>query len=441
MRLYRSNTFMKNLTLLFLLTLSPLFLFAQEEKDHNLRYEDHVYVDNIRSVKFILNGNVESYPFIPLDIRSNRNFISTLVLSFDEIGEEVTDYVYTLVHCDSEWKPSNISEAVYMDGFNEDDVDNYDFSFNTTVNYTNYKITLPNSEVSWTKTGNYLLKVYDNTDDRFLIITRRFVVYDPKVSVQGRMQRTAMVSKSRTHQELDFTVNHEDLPLQNPQSDIKVVVLQNGRWDTAIKPIRAMFIKPNELIYDLQDKIVFPAGREFRQADLRTFNYNTNSIAEIRETRDRFDITLTKDISRSNLAYLFNYDLNGKYVIQSLDERDGDLRADYGYVLFILEESPPFSNHDVYLFGELTGWKTDERYKMVYNPLINAYVGQFFLKQGFYDYLYAVVDRDEPKVIDFDELEGSWHETENDYTVLVYYTPFGARYEQVIAVAQFNSIR
>ncbi|MFT4666298.1 MAG: hypothetical protein ACI9XB_003263, partial [Gammaproteobacteria bacterium] len=291
------------------------------------------------------------------------------------------------------------------------------------------------------KTGNYLLKVYDNTDDRFLIITRRFVVYDPKVSVQGRMQRTAMVSKSRTHQELDFTVNHEDLPLQNPQSDIKVVVLQNGRWDTAIKPIRAMFIKPNELIYDLQDKIVFPAGREFRQADLRTFNYNTNSIAEIRETRDRFDITLTKDISRSNLAYLFNYDLNGKYVIQSLDERDGDLRADYGYVLFILEESPPFSNHDVYLFGELTGWKTDERYKMVYNPLINAYVGQFFLKQGFYDYLYAVVDRDEPKVIDFDELEGSWHETENDYTVLVYYTPFGARYEQVIAVAQFNSIR
>jgi len=352
----------------------------------------------------------------------------------------VTDYVYTLVHCDSDWKPSNISEVDYMDGFNEDDIDNYDFSFNTTANFTNYQVALPNSDMRWTLTGNYLLKVYDNTDDRFLVITRRFVVYDPRVSVQGRMQRTAMVSKSRTHQELDFTINHEDFPLRNPQSDIKVVVLQNGRWDSALEFDRAMFVKPNELIYDYQNKIVFPAGREFRQADLQTFKYNTNSIAEIRETKDRYDITLTTDISRSNMAYLFDNDLNGKYVIRSLDERDGDLRAEYGYVLFTLEESPPFSNQDVYLFGELTDWKIDERYKMIYNPLINSYVNQLFLKQGFYNYLYALVDR-ETKEVDLDELEGNWHETENDYTVLVYYKPFGARYEQVIAVENFNSLR
>lgn len=431
---------MKNLTLLFLLGIAPLFLFGQNEKDHNLRYEDHVYVDNIRSVKFILNGNVDDYPYIPLVFNTDDPFSQSLVLSFDEIGEDVTDYVYSLVHCDSEWKPSNISEVDYMDGFNEDDIDNYDFSFNTVVNYTNYKITLPNPDMSFTKTGNYLLKVYDNTDDRFLVITRRFVVYENAVAVQGGMQRTAMSSKSRTHQELDFTIIHKDFPLRNPQSDIKVVVLQNGRWDTAIEINRPMFIKPEQLIYDFQDKIVFPAGREFRQADLRTFNYNTNTIAEIRETKDRYDVTLTTDISRSNLAYLFNFDLNGKYLIQSLDQRDGDLRADYGYMLFTLEESPAFSNHDVYLFGELTDWKADERFKMVYNPLISAYVGQFFLKQGFYDYMYAIVDRD-TKEIDLEELEGSWHETENDYTVLVYYAPFGGRYDRVIAVARYNSNR
>jgi Domain of unknown function (DUF5103) len=424
---------MKNITILLLLCFSP-FLVLGQDPDAGLVYGDKVYMDNIYSVKFSTGGLLRNYPIIQLS--SN----TVLTLSFDEIGDEARSYVYTLVHCDADWKPSNISDLDYIEGFNEDDIDTYDFSFNTKTNYTNYQIALPNSELSWRISGNYLLKIYDNTDDKQLAITRRFTVVDPSVAVNGVMRRTASVSKERTHQELDFSINYENFPIRNPHTDIKVVVLQNGRWDTAIKGLKPMFVRQEDLIYDHQDKVVFPAGKEFRQLDFRTFEYLTNSMAEVQKNIDDYQVTLKIDIARSTEGYVSYEDLNGKFIIESMEERDAELRAEYGYALFTLKENPPFENHDVYLFGEFTDWLPEERYKMVYNPLINSYVAKILLKQGFYNYVYALVDK-KTKEVDLEELEGNWHEAENDYTVLVYYAPFGARYEQVIGVGNFNSVR
>ena len=424
---------MKSLTTLFFLLFSTIFGLAQEA-DENLRYEDFVYLDNIKTVKFTNGRLIVGYPIVGLETNER------LVLSFDNLEDEVKNYVYTFVHCDYDWKPSNIPEMDYLDGFGEDDIDTYDFSFNTTTNYTNYRLVIPNGDIRWTKSGNYLLKVYDDTDDRQLAITRRFVVMNPKISIRPNMRYPANVSKARTHQEIDFVINYEKFPIRNPQSDIKVVVMQNGRWDSAIKNIKPLFVKQDELIYDYQDKLVFPAGKEFRAADLRTFEYNTVNVKDILETRDRFDITLFPDESRAPKAYIFIDDLNGKFLVESFEERDAEIRAEYGYVLFSILESPAFQNHDVYLFGEFTDWRIDDRYRMTYNNLVNAYVGQLLMKQGFYNYAYAVVDRD-TKSIDLEELEGNWHETENEYTILVYYSPFGARYDQVIGAVTFSSTR
>ncbi|MBK8879346.1 MAG: hypothetical protein IPN74_12580 [Haliscomenobacter sp.] len=77
---------------------------------------------------------------------------------------------------------------------------------------------------------------------------------------------------------------------------------------------------------------------------------------------------------------------------------------------------------------------------MAYNNAINAYVLKTPLKQGFYDYAYAMTPRNtEKKAVNLSPLEGDWFETENDYTILIYYRPFGGRYDQVIGMAQFNS--
>ena len=426
---------MKITYLLLSILFVPFLLPAQEDVDASLKYEDYVYMDNIHSVQWNNGGYVRSYPIVRLHSGER------LILSFDVLDEEeVLNFVYTIVHCDYNWQPSNLSDMDYTDGFNEDDIDDYDFSFNTYTNYTHYELALPNSDFSWTLSGNYLLKVYDNSDEKKLAITRRFVVVDPLVNIRGQLRRPAKVSLSRTHQELDFSIDIKDLPTRNPRSDIKVVVLQNGRWDTAIKDIPPMFVRPDELIYDHQDKIIFPAGKEFRSVDIRTFKSSTNSVYEIIKSYNQYDIVLRKDSSRQFISYLFYNDLNGKFVIQSFEERDGDLRGDYAHVLFTLDESPAFEDHDVYIYGGLTDWRLQDKFKTVYNPLIGAYVGKVFLKQGFYDYIYVLADK-KTKEIDSTEFEGNWYETENDYTVIVYYQPFGARYAAVIGVQHFNWVR
>jgi len=421
---------MKRITTSLLLLFAFSFCFAQDE---GLVYKDHIYLDNIKAVKFHLNGSVLSYPII--DMQSGGQ----LSLIFDDLDEEVKDYVYTFVHCDYNWKPSQkISEMDYIDGFSEDNVDDYDFSFNTLTNYTNYQLRIPNQDLRWTISGNYLLKVYDITDEKKLAITRRFVVVDPLVRVIPNISYPSNVSKGRTHHEVDFYIDHKGFEIRNPQVAIKVVVMQNGRWDNAIKDLPPLFVKQEQIIYDYQDRITFPAGKEFRFADLRTFQYKTQSVSEIYESKDGFDVVLLPEESRINKGYLSDNDINGQFIVESLEERDYNLRSDYSSVLFTLKEGSPFHGSDVYVYGGLTDWELKEEFKMTYNDLINAYVTKTFLKQGFYNYVYAVVNR-EDKSIDLEELEGNWYETENDYTILVYYTPFGARYDQLISAYTLNS--
>jgi hypothetical protein len=69
------------------------------------------------------------------------------------------------------------------------------------------------------------------------------------------------------------------------------------------------------------------------------------------------------------------------------------------------------------------------------------YKVNFLLKQGFYNYNFATVNVDGK--LDLSELNGTFYETENQYTVLVYYKRFGDFYERVIGVGTgfFNQNR
>ena len=114
------------------------------------------------------------------------------------------------------------------------------------------------------------------------------------------------------------------------------------------------------------------------------------------------------------------------------------LRTDYGLVLFALDKNVPFYDADVYLFGKLTDWKIQEKFKMAYSEKLEVYAVDVLLKQGYYNYNYAIVKKGTSKA-DLKELEGNWFETENEYTILVYYRPFGARYDQLVGAITINS--
>ncbi|MEZ5042060.1 MAG: DUF5103 domain-containing protein [Saprospiraceae bacterium] len=416
--------------------LFPFFIAAQDA-DEGLQYMDHVYVDHIKSVKLTVANLPLSVPVVNLESRI------PLMLSFDDLDGQVKNYIYTVVHCDINWEPSGLTDVEYLDGYLDDDIDEYSFSFKTQQAFVHYELLLPSADFQWTKSGNYLLKVYENERDKKLVITRRFVVVDPKVSISAKVVVPAMVSKSKSHQEIDFAVDYEKFPMRSPQQEIKAVVLQNGRWDNAVMDLSPNFTRLNAVVFDYQDKVVFPAGKEFRYADLRSFRFGTPSIAIVEEVNGIYEVALKIEQKRSNMHYLNWEDFSGNFVIETRDQRNNELSADYGNVLFSLDVSAPLYDEEIYILGGLTDWQLKEEFKMVYNPAVNAYVGKAYLKQGVYDYMFVTVPLNKNlrknAQPDLEEIEGNWYETDNDYTILIYYKPFGERYYQVISAKSFGS--
>ncbi len=424
-------------------------------------YEDDIYTDNIKSVKLHLAGMPFSYPIIPLGSSNYLEFY------FDDLDQEndSKNYTYKIIHCNADWTPSNLSELEYIDGFTEDIIRDFDFSFNTRTLYTNYHLQLPNPNMRWTKSGNYLLMVYEDESEKRLVITRRFMVVERLFKIASRFS-PAIGSKSRTHHEIDFTLNHKGFDIRNPMLEIKATVLQNGRWDNALTDLQPLFIRNESLIFDYQNKINFPAGKEFRFVDCRTFRFKPVRVSSIRTFKDRIEFYLMKDIPRASATYLFNFDVNGNFIILSDDNftsitsqnssdsipnlsslsareynLDNLLESEYPYVNFTLDVNEPYYDQDIYLFGAFTDWKIKPEFQMQYNSETMEYVANIQLKQGYYNYYYAAVHVDKPNKIDMDLIEGNWFQTENDYCILVYYRPFGARYDRLVASKVINSNR
>lgn len=418
------------------LLLSFASLAAQDE---GLRNYDNTYLDNIRSVKFHSEELLLSYPIIEL------GGAARLMLSFDDIDGDVKDYIYTFVHCDINWEPSNLQEMEYLEGFTGERIQQFNFSFKTLWPYTHYELSLPNNDLRWLQSGNYLLKIYDDTDDRKLAITRRFVIVEQLTSIAPQVLRASQVSKFRTHQEIDFVVDHPRLKIQNPLQEIRATVLQNGRWDNAIVDIPPKFIRPNRLIFDFQDQIVFPGGKEFRFVDLRSLRLVSFNILSVERTDDGISVQLKKDAPRVRQAYTTFEDIDGNFILETTDQGDNDLAGEYCDVLFVLDVEQPFPDQELYLFGGFTEWQLKPEYKMVYNNALNGYVGKALLKQGYYDYSYAALpvvpnsQRAGAAQADMAFIEGNSYETENEYTILLYYRPFGSRFDRVVGALTFTS--
>jgi hypothetical protein len=435
-----------------------LRLSAQED---GIRYSDNVYTDDIRSVKFHVDGLLASMPILEL----GRG--GSLLLSFDDMRDSYVGYTYTIVHCNADWQPSGLTEFEYIDGFASQRIEQFEYSFKAKSIYTHYRLWIPNEDLRLTKSGNYLLLVYEDNRSKRLAISRRFMLVDPKVKIIPAVTRPAVVNKANTHQEVDFTVYNERFEIRNPRQELTAVVLQNGRWDSAIGDLKPLFSRPEEQRFDYQDKIVFEAGKEFRYADLRGLRFVAPGIQSVSYDEGRYEVWMEPDRKRGNMAYFESFDLNGHFIIENGDESDRlsierivaaengntadlvanaelaqmdvhDLQSEYIDVLFSLYSPTEYEGSAVYIIGGLSDWQLQERFRMTYNPAISSYVAKVSLKQGYYDYLYTLVPTGASRG-DIAETEGNWYETDNNYTILVYFRPFGGRYDQLIGVRSFSS--
>lgn len=417
---------MKTIITLLLGLFSFFTIIAQDE----IKMEDYVYVTNIKSVSLSPNGSMLDGAVTYLGSGVN------LFLTFDDMDADQKDYSYDIIHCDRNWVPSDLLKQEYIDGFVDERIDNFQFSRGTFIPYTNYSLTIPNRDASIILSGNYVLVVYDGDDveDRFPVFTRRFVVVDPKVSIVADARKPMDVILSNTHQTFDIYVNYDDFQIVDPMVNLSVSINQNGNWFNSIDNMTPRTVLGNKVIIDNTNKVIFPGLKEFRSCDIRSFDVVSNDIHSLELTDRGTNVLLKLGEQRSFGTYSTYADADGSFVLQTKDQNSSSTGGDYGNVIFTL--NIPERDQDVYVTGKFTDWQIDETYKMTYDYNREIYFAEIEMKQGFYDYMFAV---DDDGVLDPVPIEGSTYQAQNYYQVFVFLREPGDRYDRVIGYGKLVS--
>ena len=416
------------ITLILLLILNSQFsiLNCSAQSPTDLPAINQVYAEGIHSVKLTSAGALMGQPIIQL-LSGEK-----LELSFDDLLQKDRYLKYTLIHCTHNWQYSSLNQIEYIDGFSEDLINDYSFSFNTIEPYTRYRLLFPTDQMRITKSGNYLLVVYDDNIDNPLL-TRRLMVLDrQQANIQGKVTWAQDVQYRSTKQQVDFTAFTGAYTIRNPSMYLHATILQNGRWDNAIEGLTYRTAKSGEygFNFDNLNKNVFNGVNDYRTFDIRTLRSAADRIVSINFNNRINQAYVMEDLARPWGAYVTNPTLKG-YCIYANDDFSGINTEDYVLMHFTLRCDFQVGEGDLYVFGELTDWQIDPKAKLTFNPENNYWETNFYCKQGYYNYIYVFVPKRSRK-IDDTYIEGNHWETANSYTILLYLQEEGTSYDKLI---------
>lgn len=394
---------------------------------------EKIYLPNIKTAQLFSYGNQQSLPVYTL------NSSDRLELEFDDLEGSVKSYYYTFVLCDYNWVPVNLSAFDYIKGFTQNRITTYRYSSIALTRYTHYQAFLPDRNSVPSKSGNYLLKVFLDGDTTKLAFTKQMLVLEQKASVSGAVVQPFSAQLFNTHQKLRMSVNISGINSFSAAQQVKVVILQNNRWDNAQRDIPPTFVRGNVLEYNTENNAIFAAGKEWRWLDLRSFRLQSDRVDSAAYHKNATDMYVKTDIDRNGQRYLYFPDYNGMYNIISYESINPFWQGDYATVHFSLAtvDGNPYPKRNVYLAGHFTGYELSDTWKMKFNIETGRYETAAMMKQGYYNYTYLCTDVDNPKKMT--DLEGNYWETENSYTILVYYKSFTDRSDQLIGVGSINS--
>ncbi len=412
-----------------------LLLIVQQLVAREFPNENRIYDPKIHTVILHKEGFEMAAPIIALNSRER------LILSFDDLDVSLKSYSFTIRHCTADWKTSEeLLTTDYINGIQEENIDEFAYSYNTTVEYIHYTAAFPSDFMKPRISGNYLLIVYiDNPE--FPVLTRRFMVVEPTyVSIDARVVRADAPLESYTRQQIDFIVNMPGFLFSNPKREIKIVITQNDRWDNAIWNPNPRFIRGTELDFTFDPTLTFNGGNEFRTVDIKSLSYQTENVRLI-DWDGAYHVYLLDDMSRARRPYIFYGDINGRMVIEN-DEyaENSSIEADYAWVHFYMPPSNYIPGGKIYIMGALADYRMAPQNEVVYDPESKRYRCSLFLKQGYYGYIY-VFNPDGTTIGDEAFFEGSHWETENQYTIFVYFRPLSGLYDRLVAVQDVSSVR
>jgi hypothetical protein len=383
---------------------------------------------NIKTVTFVQNGQ-NMIPIFQLG--------DTFQFQFDDLYGNEANYYYTITHCDYDWKPSQLSRNEYLNGFDDQRIQDYTNSFNTLQLFSHYRLTFPNRLTQFRVSGNYVIKILN--EDKEVVFTKKFILYENLVSVPVQVRRARNLNVYNEKQNLDFAIKSATINFQSPLTNVKVMLLQNGKLDNAITNVKPQYTIGNDLIYKYDSETQFWGGNEFLFFENKNIRAANNSIAAIDSKGGLYNAHLYTNEARANKPYTYYPDIDGNYIIKKIDAESDEVEADYSWIFFTLSAPNYYGKKNIYVNGMFNNYALTDENKMDYNVEKGVYEKAVMIKQGFTNYQYVLADSAK-KVDDENAIDGNFFQTENNYFVLVYYKENNQRYDRIIGKGIASSV-
>ena len=385
----------------------------------------HIFDNNVRSLKVCLTSNM----YIPPVLMMNGS--DRLLVNFDYLDYDVHYLRYSVTHCNADWQPSQLIESEYVSGFNYADIEDYEQSEATYVHYYNYQFMLPNEDMEFLVSGNYLLSVYEQDDPSEILFQTRFSVCEGQVSVIPQVTSRTDVEYNNRFQQVSFDVRYKPSQIKDPYSELICIVTQNSRDDNAVVVNRPTMVGVDHVTYEHNRDLIFPAGNEFRRFETVSAHNINMGVQSIRYYEPMYHAILMVDEPRNEMQYLYDQTQFGRFTIRNAEAYgENALRADYMITHFTLNTFGKLNGGSVRLYGEFMNGLPESQTIMKYDASNGCYTADILLKQGAYNYMYLWVP-DGTAVGQTSRIEGDHYETINEYMVKVYYRPMGERYDHL----------
>ncbi len=408
--------------LLLCSSLVAMLAMAQNQVDTHV----HIFDSNVRSLKLCLTSNMYVPPVYMMGSDDR------LVVNFDYLDYDIHYLRYSVTHCNADWQPSQLVESEYVSGFNYADIDDYAPSEATYVHYYNYQFMLPNEDMDFLVSGNYLLTVYEQDDPNNILFQTRFSVCEGKVGVYPQVTSRTDLEYNNRFQQLSFDVRYKPNQIKDPYSELTCVVTQNSREDNAVTVKRPMMVAVDHVTYDHNRDLIFPAGNEFRRFETVNAHNLNMGVQYIRYYDPMYHAILMVDEPRSEVQYLYDKTQYGRFTIRNGETRgESAVEADYMITHFSLDTGGKLNGGNVWLCGEFIEGYPSSQAIMKYDASSGCYTADLLLKQGAYNYMYLWVP-DGSSIGQTGKIEGDHYETVNEYLVKVYDRPMGERYDRLV---------
>ncbi len=405
-----------------------LFFFIFNASSFTLHSQpQQVFDKNIKTLTLTVDDDPTLPPYL---LYRSRQHID---IEWDEMSHDYKRYRYHIDHCDWDWQPTDgIFESDYMEGLNDQLIEDYEKSFNTTQIYTHYRLRLPSKEIRLRLSGNYRVRIYEEDEEDMPVLEARFCIYEREAGIVAGLSSNTDIDFNDRHHQMTLSVGFGALQVFNPEQELKVVVMQNRRWDSRVEGLVPNVRQANGVEFTHNRRLIFPAGNEYHRFEILDVHRTATGVDRIEWFEPYYHATLYPAVI--DHAYSYSEDQNGVYVVRSSDNYDDWTTAEYVVVHFFLE-TPRLPGGDVYVSGIWTGQTFHPDCKMEYDEVNQYYHAAILLKQGYYSYEFIQQDGLTQRTM------GSFFETENEYEVLVYYRQQGSRYDRLAGFSLMHNQR